>query len=253
MQDKAKELASIFNISLNEAKVYLALHSNGPSMVAQVGKLANLSRTAVYPPLLSLVKRGFVGITNSSKRKYYSAIDPEQLQRILVNKQTSLTSLLGNLNQKEKISSPENKLDIVYYAGKNGIRTAGQVFLDETKEKMWYSFESPVEINELTGVEFLEEYIKQRVKRGISGKMILSSRTDVPWLRNFLAKDKEQLRETIMINPREYPFDSSIAVTKGLTFLINGSGNPFGVIIRNDNLARNLTSVHKLIWSRYKE
>ncbi|HEY4483505.1 MAG: hypothetical protein A3I39_01770 [Candidatus Yanofskybacteria bacterium RIFCSPLOWO2_02_FULL_47_9b] len=249
----AKELAEVFNMSLNEAKVYLALNNQGSSMVSRVGKSANLPRTAVYPPLMSLVKRGFVGTTVSGKRKYYTAVSPEQLRNLMEQKKSSLETLISEMRRKEQIASPEHNLDIVHYPGRNGIMTAAQVFLQETREKMWYTFESPIEITELIGLNFLEDYVKARVERGIHAKVIVSSNVDVPWLRNFMKKDKEQLREVIVINPREYPFDSTIAVTKGITKLVNGSGNPFAVIIRNDNLAQNLMSLHKLIWSRYKE
>ncbi|HEY4493383.1 MAG TPA: helix-turn-helix domain-containing protein [Candidatus Paceibacterota bacterium] len=251
--NEARELAGIFNISLNEAKVYLALNSNGPSMVSAIAKVADLPRTAVYPPLENMVKKGFVGVTNYGNRKYYSAIAPEQLTTLLAQKQSSLETLVNTISKQEKISSPENKLEIVYYPGRNGIKTAGQIFLDETREKMWYSFENPTDIVELVGVDFEKSYVDERAKRGIKSRMILSAQVATGWMREFLDKDKEQLRETIMVNPREYPFDSTIAATKGLTILINGSNSPFAVLIRNDNLARNLISVHKLVWSRYRE
>lgn len=248
-----KELAGVFNMSLNEAKVFMALNNQGSSMVSNIGKAANLPRTAVYPPLEALLKKGFVGVTTSGKRKYYTAVSPEQLRSMVDQKRAALEGLISEMYRKEQIASPEHNLDIVYYPGKKGIQTSAQVFLDETKDKQWYTFESPIEITELIGLNFLEGYVGERVKRGIHAKVIVSSNIDVPWLRNFMKKDKEQLREVVAINPREYPFDSTIAVTKGITNLMNGSGNPFGVIIRNDNLARNLMSVHKLIWSRYRE
>ncbi|HEY4514792.1 MAG TPA: helix-turn-helix domain-containing protein [Candidatus Paceibacterota bacterium] len=249
----AKDLAEVFNMSLNEARVYLVLNNQGSSMVSSLGKSANLARSAVYPPLESLVRKGFVGTTMSGKRKYYTAVSPEQLRNFIEQKKVTLESLIAEMRRKEQIVSLEHNLDIVHYPGKSGIQTAAQIFMEETREKIWYSFESPIEITELIGVNFLEEYVTARVKRGIYSKVILSSTVDVPWLRDFMKKDKEQLREVITINPREYPFDSTIAVTKGITHLINGNGSPFSVIIRNDNLARNLMSVHKLIWSRYKE
>lgn len=247
---ETQELAAIFNLSLNEAKAYLALVKEGPALVSKITMISGLPRMVVYPQLVALAKNGFVGVTASGKRRYYSAVEPEKLLELLDQRRSLLKNLIGSISKKEKISSPENSLDIVYYPGKNGIRTALQLFLDETTQKIWYSFENPADIAELIDMTFTEDYVNKRAEKGVLSKMILSS--DTSWLQRFLDKDKEQLRETIRISPREYPFDSTIVATKGLTIMINGRESAFAVLIRNEYLARNLTSIHRLIWDRYR-
>ena len=104
---------------------------------------------------------------------------------------------------------------------------------------------------DLVGLNFQTGYVERRVEKGIRSRMILSAQETTPQLREFLSKDEAKLRETVMIQPHEYPFDSVIAVTKGLVILINSESNPFAVLIRNEHIAATLASIHRIIWNRY--
>lgn len=252
MENKTQQFSDIFGLNTYETKLYLALVYGGPLMVSRMAKEASIPRTAVYTPLQTLLSKGFVSLTVVGKRKYYQAIGLDKLKYIVEQRKLEADRLISEIEGTEHISSPKNNLAIQYFIGKQGITTAGQIFLKETKTKIWYSFENLVGITEFVGLDFESSYIRERVCHNIKSKMIVTTDVVTPWLRDYLSKDKEQLRESVIVSPQEYRFDSTIVATKGFVLLINAKENPFAILIRNDHVANTLIDIHKLSWDRFK-
>jgi predicted transcriptional regulator len=250
--ENTKRLSEIFGLSKHESAIYLALVNLGPSTISQISRTTGLPRTALYSPTTSLLKNGFLFLTSFGKRKYYNAIRPEKLKHLLEQKTVALNSVISDILPSDHIISRKNDLDISYFPGQHGIMTAGQLFIDETTEKTWYSFENPVHPTDLVGIDFEKSYIENRVEKSIASKMILSAKNNPSWLTEFIEKDKKQLRETLIISPVQYGFESTIAATKGLVIMINAKENPFAVLIRNNYLAFTIINIHRIIWDRYK-
>jgi len=246
------KLSEVFGLSRYEAVIYTALVTHGPSHIANVSKYAGISRTAVYPPLKSILKRGLASESSFGKRKYYSAIPIENLRSMFEEKRNSLENVLIELGRSTSLSSNEAKLDVTLYSGTQGIKAAGLVFMNETKEKVWHSFENLSRVTDSVGFEFENFYIKERVKRGIRSKMVLSITEESSAIRKILREDKNQLRETSIISPNEYPFETTVVVTKGLILLVNPNQNQFALLIRNQFLANTFLNIHKFIWDRFK-
>jgi sugar-specific transcriptional regulator TrmB len=248
-----KKLGEVFGLSTYEAGIYTALVSNGPSHVANIGKYTHTPRTAVYPPLKSLLKKGLISESVFGKRKYYSAIPAENLRSMFEEKRNSLENVLLELGRSTQLSSKEAKLDVTFYPGAQGIKAAGLIFMNETKDKVWHSFENLSRVTDSVGFEFENFYIEERVKRKIRSKVILSMDEESPAVRKILKEDESQLRETIILSPSEYPFETTIAVTKGLILLINPNQNQFALLIRNQFLASTFLNIHRFIWDRFKK
>jgi sugar-specific transcriptional regulator TrmB len=253
MHKNAQKLSEVLGLSLYEARLYLASLQQAQNTISDLARAASIPRTAVYPPLEALLKKGLMTSSNRGKRSYYSAVRPDGLRHLLDKRKIELESLIEDIHSSETISSPTNDLGIQYFYGQNGITMAGQIFLDETKQKIWYSFENPLYVVDLVGIPFEDEYVKLRVEKGIHSKMIVSMDVISPWVQDYIDKDKEQLRETLILSARKFPFESCIAITKGLIIMINAKDKPFAVLIRNDHLAKTLMSIHQMVWAHYKE
>jgi hypothetical protein len=252
MTNEIKKFAEVFGLDLYAAKIYLGLASVGPSNITQISRAASLPRTAIYAPLKSLLAKGYIGTIMLGRRKLYQAINPERMKYILEQRHAEGNRLIDEIINTGIISSSKNDLGIQYFEGAQGVSVAGQIFLDETNDKSWYSFENPVGVTELVSLDFETNYIKERVKRGIHSRVIMTTDVMPTWLKEFLRRDKEQLRETIILSPNQFRFDSTIVATRGLVLMINALENPFAVLIRNRHLAATLINIHKIIWGRYK-
>ncbi len=248
----SQKLATSLGLSEYEARVYIALQNNGPLHVQNLAKFASLPRTAVYPPLNSLLLKGYVSQSVFGKRKYYSALPAEDLRDIFIEKRNLIEESIAELSESRKIKSDSAQLESNFFIGEQGIKSAGLIFLNETKDKVWYSFENLTKTSDTVGFDFENFYIKERVKRGIKSKMILSMTEESPNIRTILKQDKEQLRETVLLSPREYPFDTTVVVTKGLVLMINPNESKFALLIRNQHLANTFIQLHRCIWDRYR-
>jgi sugar-specific transcriptional regulator TrmB len=183
--ESATKLSKSLGLSSYEAKVYIALQTHGPLHVKNIAKYAHLPRTAAYPPLAGLIKRGLVSENVFGKRKYYSAVPAESLKNLFEEKRDLIESAISELNESRQISLQSAKLETTFYAGEQGIKSAGLIFLNETRHKMWHSFENLGKVTDSVGLDFESFYIKERVKRGIHSRMILSLTDESPEPRNF--------------------------------------------------------------------
>lgn len=248
----AEKISKVLDLSSYESRVYIALHHNGPLHVQNIAKFTRIPRTAIYSPLVSLKEKGLVSETIFGKRKYYSAVTPENLRAFFNEKKDLLEQVIAELSESRNMQSKESGLESTLHVGMQGIKSAGLLFLNETKEKTWYSFENLVKVADSVSFEFENFYIKERVSRGIRSKMILSLDEESPALRKILREDKTQLRETILLSPNEYPFQTTVVATKGLILLINPNDNKFALLIRNRHLADTFIQIHRCIWDRYR-
>jgi sugar-specific transcriptional regulator TrmB len=245
------KLSAALGLTDYESKVYVTLQRNGPLHIKNISKFSSLPRTAVYPPLNGLINKGLVSESIFGKRKYYSALPSENLRNVIEERRNLVEEAIKELNESRQISSDSAKLETNFYIGKQGIKSAGLIFLNETKEKHWYSFENLGKITDSVGLDFESFYIKERVKRKIYSHMILSVTEESSILNRFLKQDSEQLRKTIILSPNEYLFETTIVVTAGLILMINPNENQFALLIRNTHLANTLLKIHKCIWDRY--
>lgn len=243
-------MQSIFNLSKYEAKLYLESLNFEKANLTELAKKAGIPRTACYKHLNSLLEKGFLLSAKINKRNYYRGVEPEKLKYILNRRQVELDDMVSNLNKQIEI--PERKLSISYFHGRHGIEMAADMFLEEGRTKKAKSWETTeVNIKE-AGIHQLQNYISRRVDKNIFGEMIASADSDNKILKDILLRDKEELRKSIIVNPKKYPFKSAIAVFDDMALIFTFGSNPFAVLIKNKDIATTLWSIHEMFWDRYE-
>ena len=250
MKDIIKKLASILNLSSYEARVYLAALNSDKANLSELAQKAGIPRTAAYPPIQTLVKRGLLSIVQIKKRKYYQALNPKQLKSVLQRKMVDLDDIVSELSKN--ITVPDNKLSVSYFPGTDGIQIASDIWLENARTKLGKSFESVADTIKLHSARQLEDYVDRRVKKGIHGRMIIPANANDPFIKKRLEHDKEELRESIIVSPQIYPIEASVAVLDDMILMFTSKENPFAVLIKNKELANTMSSVHDMVWDRYK-
>jgi sugar-specific transcriptional regulator TrmB len=250
--NQAEKISKALGLSVYEAKVYIALQSNGPLLIKAISKHAAIPRTAVYAPLENLLKKGFASKTAFGKRTYYSAVQPEHLLAFIDQQKLLLEQAVLELNESRRIQSKKDDLETTFYRGEQGIKSAGLIFLHDTREKTWYSFENIDLVTKHVGFEFENFYIQERLRRKIKSKAILSFIEGSFVIDGILKNNANELRETVLLSPHQYPFQTTVVATSGLALLINPNENPFALLVRNKYLADTFITIHKCLWDRYK-
>ena len=102
---KNKKLLQILidlGLSENEASVYLAALSLGPTTILKIAKTAEMKRTTIYSVIDSLKKRGLINIEIKGFKTLFTAENPEKLETMLDSHReqlrNSLPEFLGMYN-----------------------------------------------------------------------------------------------------------------------------------------------------------
>ena len=80
-----------------EAKIYLSLLKAGPSLIQEIADLTKIKRTTLYGILKAMVKKGWISISITGKRKKYQAEEPAKILAYLKQKQTDFANILPAL------------------------------------------------------------------------------------------------------------------------------------------------------------
>lgn len=251
MTKQLEQLKNIFGLSTYEAKLYLAALKFDNVSISDMSRFSKIPRTACYKPVEKLVKEAFLSPIKVKKRTYYRAISPRHLKYMLERKQVELNDMVSNL--EKQISAPERKLAISYFDGLEGVSTGCSILFDEARSKKGKSWEDIDRTALQSGQHHLDESIRKRLKQGIFGEMITTSDLKDGYIDKLLSKDKEQLRKSILVSSKKYPFKSSIAVIDDMTLIITSGENPFAILIRNKDIATTMWSIHEMYWDRYKK
>jgi sugar-specific transcriptional regulator TrmB len=250
MNDSAKKLAGVFNLSQHEAKIYLAALDFDQATLSDIARRAKIPRTAAYPPLESLLAKGFFQSIQIGKRKYYRALDPKKLELILDQKKVILHEIAEDLTKN--ISSPSRDLQVSYFSGAQGIALASDILFREAKSKLGKSFENIEGTLKMSGMYGIKSSISKRISKRIKGRMIIPGKINSEFVKKLIENDEKELRKTVLVSPERYPIKASVAVFDDLVLLFTNNENPFAVLIRNKDLAVTMNSVHDMVWDRYE-
>lgn len=246
-----QQLARLFDLSEYESKIYVCLFQNGPQHLKGLAKHTSIPRTALYTPVEKLVAKGMVSATIFGRRRFYEAAPVDTLRAALDVKRDALEIALQQLTDQKTLTYGAAHFESALFYGSEGIKSAGLIFLNETTDKVWYSFENLALVGDRVGFEFERSYIQERVRRGVRSKMILSHDEGSKDVNKILANDVKELRETILLSAHEYPLETTTVCTKGLTLMVNPTDNPFALLIRNKAVTSSLIQLHRCIWDKY--
>ncbi|HEY4486723.1 MAG TPA: helix-turn-helix domain-containing protein [Candidatus Paceibacterota bacterium] len=250
MDTSAEKLEQSLNLSKYEARLYIAALNTGPAPLSTLARSAQIPRTATYPPLQSLLKKGLFSVINIGKRVHYQAIEPTHLRTVLEKQKNTLEAAIGELSQI--IDAPTAEVSVRYFPGTYGIERAADIFLEEAKTRLWKSFENPEHVLEKMGEEIFDAFIARRVKKKIKSRIITPGNPRSPWVQKRIAEAEKDLNDIVLVSPSNYPIRSTVALADDMIFMIDANVTPFAILIKNAGLAQTLESVHDIIWNRYR-
>lgn len=250
--EHSKQLQGLLGLSEHEAKLYLAGLQFDAATLTELAEVAGIPRTAAYYPLTHLTEEGFVSTVRVGKRLRYRSISTEQLASILEERKRKVAEL-GTLLSPTLVAQ-SGQFSVQYFPGLRGIETASDIFLRESKAKVWYTFEHPVHSATKHGETRFDSYIKDRVKKKIHTKTIIPADSfKNSWLKKHVERDEEELRETLVVSEHDYPVNASLATDGERVLCFTAEGIPFATLIHNPHIAQAFLSLHKLSWERYKK
>jgi len=238
----------LVELGLNEKqiRVYLALLELGPATATEISRMANIDRTTCYSILDSLVAYGLINHAGKTKVLKYVAENPDSLvvyvENMIKKNQERLKKVYDLLPELFSIYNEKEKPKVKYYDGVEKMKEAFEDTLT-TQGEIW-AYAVGGEAIKSVGEKYVSNYIKKRVERNINIKVIAPSDEGSV---EIISKDREQLRESLIIPKEEYYFAVEIDIYDDKVLMVSWKEN-FAVLIESKEIADTHRNAFRIGW-----
>ncbi len=232
---------ALSNLGLNEqeASAYVALLRLGGSHASAVAKEMCIKRTTSYPILRSLTHKGLASLYFQSNTRYYRPIKPKKLSNIFEKKLQALNDLIPNLESLEKKHAA--LIGLRFIETKNELEQFYNQILDEYKNKQYCAIGSTANWENIDN-DFFINYRKQRAKRNIKTRLILSSDSV-----KVNPTDKTLKREFKYL-PEKYSFKSTIDIYDDKILIIGPNTQVLAIVVEVPAMVDIFKSIFEILW-----
>lgn len=234
-------------LSLNEAKVYLALLNLNIASVSQVSKKSGVYRSNCYDALDKLIEKGLISTVVKSNKKYYLVADPENLHKLIEEKKHILEKDLPELKKIYDFS--KSKQEVQLFSGRSGIKT---ILKDINTCKTYDAFGISSNLGKVVPIYF-RIWIKERIKKKFLARMVKTKGDMLLTPQIFGLKAYKKLFEVRDL-PKEYytPAATFIYGSK-VAIILESKINPLGIIINNQEIADGYRKQFNALWKIAKK
>ncbi len=185
------EILEEVGLSPDEASVYLASLSLGPTTVLKVARATGIKRTTVYSVIDALKERGLMRVELHGLKQWYAAENPEKLFSLLQRRKDIFQSRLPEFFALYKLQGTESVLK--YYTGIPAMQQAYMATLEEIRPHQAYLVIANQEKWHNLDDTFAIAYTEARAKLPIETRLLLQ---DSPTARMYEKLEKNYHQET---------------------------------------------------------
>ncbi len=238
MEDKLAKIG----ITGKLLKLYLAAVELGEAPVQEVAARAGLARTTAYDVLERLEQEELIRVEERQGRRYVIAEDPVGMLQRLDHRRQVIGDLMPQL--RSLYNRAKGKPQIRFYEGEEGVHT---VLWDTLtcQSKVLRGILSMGELIETPGLAEMDTYIAERVKRGITLRVVRSRSKDTERIWPCTPQDLRDLRyapDTMVLGVTQYVYDDKVAI-------ISSKRENYGLVIESEDFARLQTVLFETLWS----
>jgi HTH-type transcriptional regulator, sugar sensing transcriptional regulator len=236
--------------SEKETRVYLAALQLGMQPASVLAKRLKMNRVTTYVICKKLIEKGVANVVTRNNIQYFTVESPDSLvkyaehqQQEWKRRQRDIKKHLPEFSEYLKDVSALPK--VRFYEGVDGIKRVFDDTLDHS-DGLIRAFLTVDKLPKDLIEYFSDEYMPKLVEKGIHSKIIApdSKRT-----RGYKKEDKKYLRETVLVKPKDYPFETEIAMYgKDRVAFISFKEDLSAVIIENAPIHRTLSAVFGLLF-----
>lgn len=223
-----------------QAIMYVRALELGTFSVSELVSKTSIKRSTCYLILDELSQKGLVSIVANSKKIKYKAESPDILKN---QAETQLVIAKRLSDDLLKVFNPKSEGPIMrYFSGQKAIQSIFDDVL-KVKNKEYLFIGSGKDVIEMVGKEYIDEWLKKRVERGITAKSIRMKNTEVMediYQKNIM-RDLKIAPDSIHIAETIYIYDNKVAI-------ISTSKENFGFIIENAEFANTMRGLFSALW-----
>ena len=231
--------------SKNEAKIYLASLRLKQATAAELSKESGVHRANVYDALKSLAQKGLATVLEVGGRPLYQAADPILLRSFVKEQETTLQSILPQLQlylqlNKDGLNKDETKVE--FFDGLGPLRKLLLHFLELDEERVVYGV--PKQASQVLG-EFLNGYHQERIKQNKRLRQIYNSdaKERIAYLNSLPNTEARYLAP-------EYDSPVATSVCGNTVVLTLWGASPVSIVIRNHQIAGAYKRYFEFLWEQ---
>lgn len=223
-----------------ESKVYLALLELGSSQAGNITSKCGIHRRTVYDSIERLIEKGLISFIKQNNIKFYEAVDPIQLLKILKDKENNLKEMLPELKLLHETS--KEKQETTFFRGKSGLKSVLNHQIDVGEEILIFGASAN---SRKILKSYFPHYNKQRIEKNIGVKIIFEES---------VRKDSRSTPNSeIKYIPKEFSSPTAINIYGDNVAIILWSEDPVAILIKNREIAEGYKNYFRLLWSIAKE
>jgi DNA-binding MarR family transcriptional regulator len=234
-----EEVLQDLGLSVNEAKVFVALLNIGATTAGKIAEKCKLHRTNVYDSLERLGEKGLVSFILKDDKKLFEAADPQSLTRLVEERRSKLDTIMPQLLLDKQMAK---KASAHILEGMKAWRMT--LFNLLNYNQTVYMFGIPKRAPEVS-VGFIEMFHKTRIARKILMKHIYNEN----------AVDRIKYLNSLKMTEAKYlpqQFNSPVStIVCGKEILIMHWEEPYTFIrIENEPLADSYKNYFELMYKQ---
>ncbi|MDB5204522.1 MAG: transcriptional regulator TrmB [Candidatus Taylorbacteria bacterium] len=223
-----------------ESAVYLALLELGSATNSKIAQKSGLNRITAFEVLKRLSQKGIVSGFKMKGVMYFGALNPQ----ILIKQQRESLGLL----EKGLTELIQNKADykrpkITTYSTKEGLKQIYEETLLSNTEIL--TFINSKDLRDYFGNDYIENYVKQRVKKGIK---IRGFWPDDEVGRRDKNEEGDALREVRFL-PKGQSVQNEVMIFDDKVVMLS-TKDEMGIVIKNQSIAESLRTVWEMLWEK---
>ena len=231
-------------LSHNEALVYLAALSLGPTTVLKIAEASDLERTNIYRVVKLLLKNGLMSVDVKGLKKMYVAENPSQLETVLELKKKDFNEVLPGLKEQYKKTGESGASEIKYYRGIKAIKLVYEGLFAKIGPKDFYNVISDLERWYKLDVDYFESFIQRRVKKGIQIQFLAQDNARAHYNKKY----EKNFLQQVKILPKRTLLETDTIITPQQVVIIQFSEPVTTFVIENKGLIRAHKQYFDIMW-----
>jgi sugar-specific transcriptional regulator TrmB len=232
-----------FGLSAQEAAVYLAALSLGPSSVLTLSRGSGVKRTTVYSVLATLQQKGLIIREVRGWKTLFTAESPEKLEHIIETKKLDLLQALPAL--AALYNNREDQNTIRFYEGLEAVKSVYELLISEIRPHEDYLVLS--NLHQWFGLDndFFQDFIERRAKLPINIRILTQ---DSPKARE-LKKHERAYNERVSFLPADTQLTTNLVITPQRIVIHQLEHPIFALSITNPNIIKMHKEQFEIMWN----
>ncbi len=190
--EQLEQILKDLGLTENEASVYLASLSLGPTTVVNISKASELRRTTVYSVIEALKRKGLLHIELAGLKQLYVAEHPDKLESILDTRKNALQRVLPQFTALYNLKGKESALR--YYEGLGSIKTIYDTILEPMRPNDYYLVIGDMQKFFDMDRSYFENFFNKRVKKITKARLIVTDTEQARHMQKFAQQFNHEIR-----------------------------------------------------------